>query len=193
MGLAELRADAKLERERIAALPMDQFDAKRELTENILPLLEGLAEAIAQDNEARDEVIESLAQDVDDLVDQSGDVLHPETTAKILGMFEAGKLLANELEKAINKFDDVTKKRIRFLIRSYRQGVEVVGSIVQEITMAPDEIEDVAEAQTGTEEEEGEEGDEEEGEEDGEEDADDADDEEDDEEPDDNIAAGGDK
>jgi hypothetical protein len=141
MGLAELRADAKLVRERLAA--QADIDIKHELTENVLPLFEALVDAIHGD------VVEPLAdleETVDQIVDQSSDVLHPETAARIAGVIELGKSLAGELEALLSagKVDDVSKKRIKQLVRTYRQGAEVAGNIIAEITIP---LEDLPQAQ----------------------------------------------
>lgn len=148
MGFAELKADAKLLREGYQALKdSSTLDARYELAENILPLFEGLCDAVDEKLADVEEEIADQGEALDELIDQSSDVLHPETATKILGVFEIGKLLANELERAIAKGDDVTKKRVRELIKTYRQGAEVMSEVITEITMPiePDDPEEVGE------------------------------------------------
>lgn len=139
MALAELKADAKLLRERLTKLNPSQLDVKHELTENIVPLFEGLIEALQEGLEAD---VSDIGEAVDELIDQSGDVLHPETSQKVLAVLEVGQLLANELEAVMAKLDDMAKKRVKQTIKAYRQGVEVLTEIVTEITMPLDDEED---------------------------------------------------
>lgn len=134
MGLSELRADAQLVIERLSKLPAASFDAKAELTDNILPLLIGITEAIQEGLEAE---VADLADAVDELIDQTGDVLHPETAQKIVAVLEVGQMMSLELEALLKsgKVDDVKKKKIATMIHAYRQGAKIVGEIVVEITM----------------------------------------------------------
>ncbi len=181
MGLPELRADVKLLRDQYAQ-GTDALDLRRELSENLLPLLTSILEGIAEEHgKLADEVVD-LGEAVDDMMDDTGDVLHPETTTKIVGLIEAGKLLANELGALLPKLDDVAKRRVAQIVKTYKQGAEVVLAMLVEITM-PVDAEDVA-AQAGDDDEEGdddleddEEGEDEEGEDEDEEGDDDADDE----------------
>lgn len=139
MGLQELKADAKLLREGYAALKdSSTLDPKHELAENILPLFEGLCDAIQELNDELADEVADQGEALDELVDQTGDVLHPETSTKILGVIEIGKVIAHELEALLAKGDDVTKKRVRALIKTYRQGAEVINEIIAEITMPLD-------------------------------------------------------
>jgi hypothetical protein len=121
MGLAELKADAKLLREQNPAHA------------DIYAMFEGMIEAA----EETDAVVEDLSDAVDELIDQNGDVLHPETAAKVIGLVELGKLLAKELDAALVKFkfDDLSKKRIRQMVKAYRAGAEIVGEIIAEVTL----------------------------------------------------------
>jgi hypothetical protein len=136
MGLQELRADATLVRERLAKLDPDKINYKSELCDNLLPLFEGLIDAIGEEVlEPQAEIEEAL----DDLIDQASDVLHPETAAKIAGVIEYGKLLAAELEALMPSLDDIGKKRVRTIVKTYRQGAEVVGQMIIEMTVPEDE------------------------------------------------------
>jgi len=145
MGLAELKADAVLLRERFAKMSgTDEgknVDLAFELAENILPMFEGLVDAI---NEEIVEEVADLGEAVDELVDQSGDVLHPETAVRILQVFEMGSMLANELEKMFPKLDEISRKRVKQAVKAYRQGAQVIGEVIAEITMPvdPDEPDD---------------------------------------------------
>jgi hypothetical protein len=152
MGLAELKADAKLLREQYAQGEGD-MDMRRELADNVLPLLMQILDGvIANDAEVRDEVAD-LGEAVDDLIDDTGDVLHPETTTKIVGVIEIGKLLAGELAALVvakdangkPKLDDLTRKRVAELVKTYRQGAEVVSAMLVEITMPVEPSTDTAE------------------------------------------------
>lgn len=146
MGLAEVKADVQLAREQLLKLPLDKFNAKQELTENVLPLFESICTAIEEEFGELAEELADQGEAIDELIDQSGDVLHPDTTAKIIGVFEVGKALAAELEQALPKLDDLAKKRIRQIIKTYRQGVQVVSNELAEITLTPEELEERAAA-----------------------------------------------
>ncbi len=135
MGLSELRADARLVRERISKLSASQLDVKAELIDNVLPLFEGLCDAIQEGVETE---VAELANAVDEMMDLAEDVLHPETSAQIVAVIEVGKLLANELEQLLPKLDDVGKKRVRAQVHAYRQGAEIVGDLITEITLIED-------------------------------------------------------
>lgn len=137
MGLSELKADCKTQRQRLAKLSPGDIDARLELLDNILPLFEGLIDTI-QDDVVSD--VADLAGAVDELIDQSSDVLHPETTAKILGVFEVGKLICSELEAMIQGLDDVSKKRIVELTDGYREGVEIMTEVLAECTLDADQM-----------------------------------------------------
>lgn len=169
MGLAELRADAKLHRERIAKmkladLPPEKLGAvlKLELVENIFPMFEGLVDALEEDYGT---ALDDLNTAVDQLIDQSSDLLQPQTAAQILGVFELGKLLANELEALAKQADDVSRKRIAELVLTYRRGAEVVGTLVAGITLDEDDEDPAtagAQAEPGGDDDDGDDGDEEE-------------------------------
>jgi hypothetical protein len=140
MGLAELKADCKVHRDRLlradlAGLDLAQLTAfvKSELAENLFPLLEGLVEAIQEDVCAP---LDELDDAVDELIDQSEDVLHPETAAQIVGVIEVGKLLCNEMDMLLAALkDDVRRKRVREMVKAYRQAAEVVTELVVNMTL----------------------------------------------------------
>lgn len=147
MGLAEVKADTKVVRDQLLKLVGEQLTPealKHELTENVLPLFEGLVDAVTEElTDIADEVADQ-GDALDTLIDASGDVLHPESAAKIVGLAEVGKALADELEKLLPKADDLQKKRLRQLVKSYRQGAEVVIAMVNEITLEDDDEDDEA-------------------------------------------------
>lgn len=149
MALADLKADLASHRERLSKLKLDgmapeKFAAvmKMELVENVFPLFEALVESI------EDEVmvqVDELGQAVDELIDQSEDVLHPETAAQFLGVLEVGRLLAKELEDALGRLreleadDEVSRKRGMDLILAYRQAHPLVEGMINQITLDPAE------------------------------------------------------
>jgi len=172
MGLPDLKADIQLASESLGAVTtVDEL--KQWMTDNLLPSIGGIVDATAEEFSTRDEVIQTIADDIDELVEQSGDALQPETTGKLLSVYEVGSMIANELEILLKKADDVTKKRVKPMVAAYRQGVLVVGELLAEITIPTD------------------------GEDDGEDDGDleppddDVDDEEDDDEDDDAVVGEG--
>lgn len=149
MALADLKQDLASHRERLSKLKLDgmapeKFAAvmKMELVENVFPLFEALVESI------EDEVlvqVDELGQAVDELIDQSEDVLHPETAAQILGVLEVGNLIAKELESALARLkeleadDELERKRATDLIIAYRQAHPIIEGMIGQITLDPSE------------------------------------------------------
>jgi len=145
MGLAELKADINIVRERLAGLSSSEIDVKQELTENILPLLS----AMVDEQETAEAELADLGDTIDELVEQSGDALHPETATKIMEVVGMGMILAKEIEVifAKGRVDDLTKKRLKPVIKKFRTDATVVSQIIAEITIPddpeePDEDED---------------------------------------------------
>lgn len=133
MGLPELRADCKLQRERILGSKLPAT-LKSELADNLWPFLEALLE-------------ENLGMDdaIAELIDQSENVLQPEFAAAIVGALELGKLICNEVDALIkDSDDDLRKKRIAGLLTDYRRAAEVVTDEVAAATvdMEPEEDEE---------------------------------------------------
>ena len=113
---------------------------QQEIAENLLPLMEGLVDAMLAATKDTDERFDDLAAAVDELIDQSEDVLHPDTTAKIIGVFQIGQAIATELGAMIAKHppDQLTKRRLEQLIAAYALGVETVGQHVTAVTLVED-------------------------------------------------------
>lgn len=145
-GLAEAMADIQVVREQLVkggGGDESKFEPWRaELLNNILPLIEGIASAAQKEVDELDDVIEDMGNAVDELIENKGEILLPETAAKIAGVLECGKLITDELEKLVPKLDDVAKRKCKELIKMYRQGVAMVVKDLQEITV-PDEDEPV--------------------------------------------------
>jgi hypothetical protein len=140
-SLQEAHADLVAYSERIAAASPSSLDLHAELSNNILPILAGLFEGIGED------VLDELADHegaIDELMDQSTDVLHPDTAVKIAGTIEFGKAIAIELETLVKKVkvDDLTRKRIKDLISTFREGAAASLDIIQQITIPLDELPD---------------------------------------------------
>lgn len=140
MPLMDLKADAKLNLE---ALPPDMEPAIRQALENVWAWSDALVDAL------REEVVEELrlqGEAIDELIDNNDNVLHPELTARIVGVFEIGKLVCNELEKLLATIDDpeivddLTRKRIDELVSGYRHTAEVVTLEVSEYTVDVDDL-----------------------------------------------------
>ena len=163
--LSRVGADIVLVRKRIAKL--DKIDAKAELADNVLPLLEGLVAAVRSRMGDLAANVQNLADDIDEI--ESSEVVHYETTAKIVEVIALGEVIDAELEQLAGKSDDVTKKRVAALVQTYRQGSVLIGQMLAEITIEHPYGEDDAE------------GEEEPDDEDDEEDEEDEDDEDDDE------------
>ena len=150
MGLQEAIADIRVVRDQLAKsapdgdvkklAPWQQF-----MLDNMLPLIEGIAGGAQADLDEVDEVVEDMGNALDELIDNTGEMLLPATTTKILGVLQCGKLVADELEKLLKAgaSDDLSKRKCRELIGMYRQGVELVAAELSEIT-TPAEDEDPA-------------------------------------------------
>jgi hypothetical protein len=134
--LQSLKADCKIRAEMVEKSSIPD-DIKRELSRNLYPLLEQITAHIADELDAQGEALEEL-------IDQSDNILHPEMTAQILGVFELGKVICAQLEAAVAEADDVTKKRISDLIMTYRRAVEATTEAVRDITSDLDEFVDAA-------------------------------------------------
>lgn len=146
MGLSEIKADCKIHRERLLGMDLDALVLdprklaaflKAELADNLYPLLEGSVDAIEEDVVAH---VDELDDAVEELIDQSEDVLHPETAAQILGVFEICKIVCKELDSILPALkDEVRRRRLKELVKSARQGIEVVAEVVASITLDPEE------------------------------------------------------
>lgn len=140
MGLPEVKADIQLAQQQLATATTIE-ELKQQLVDNIFPLLEGLVEATNDGFETRDLVIKSVVEEIDQLVDQDGDVLQPDTTLKITSVIFKGNQLAAELDNLLKKADEVTKKRVAGLLKAYRRDSIVVQELLAEITIPLDEEE----------------------------------------------------
>lgn len=146
MGLAELRADAKLNRERLLRLDIESMDSeqlakviKTELADNVWPWLHALVGAVDE------EIVAELADQgeaIDELIDQSQNILHPELTGKIVGVFGTGKIIALALDQLLadhpDLLDELSRKRLGEMTRGYMQTAEIV---TQEVVDATIELE----------------------------------------------------
>lgn len=147
MGIAELKADAKIYLERLGTIEPDKLDLKTELRDNVIPLFQGLCQHVEQQEAEIALELADLADAVDELIDQSDEILHPETSAKIVGVVELGKIVAAELDSLTNMVtDDMRRRKLRAMIASYRQGAEIVIDMIQQMTLDPEELEEGDEA-----------------------------------------------
>lgn len=134
--LQTLKADCAVRAEVVGKMASMSPDAvKRELVKNLYPLLEQIVGAVIEELDEQGAAIEEL-------IDQSDNVLHPEFTAQILGVFQLGKMLCDELEKMLADADDLAQKRLGDLITAYRRGAEQVSQACTAVTI---EIEELAE------------------------------------------------
>lgn len=154
-GLQEAKADLKIAGDQIAtATTLEEL--KAQLLDNLLPAVEGVAQAAIDELAGRDDVIATLVEDVEELVDERGDILSPEATGKILSTFEIGDRICRELEVLLKQAkDEVTKKRCAGLIKSYRQGVLVNQDYLAQITVPIDEPDEADEPEDDDEDEPG--------------------------------------
>lgn len=136
-ALSDFRSDAKTLRERYAA--ETSIEARLELADNVIPLLEGIMEAVDAKFSEHDEHIDELGAGLDELIDQSNDAIHPETAEKIASVLEVGKMMSDVLEKNLKKLDDVSRKKAVQYITAYRQGTEMLLAMLEEITIPDDE------------------------------------------------------
>jgi hypothetical protein len=143
MGLSELKADAKVSRKRILAMDLESMDQgalvafiKSEFANNVYPTLEAMVGAIEEEVVAE---LNDQGDAIDELIDQSQNILHPELTAKIVGVFETGRLIAMAFDKLIEEhpdvIDDVSKTRLTEMTKAYQQAVEVVTEEIVDATV----------------------------------------------------------
>lgn len=152
MALAELKADTKINSQRLRSLDVSKMDrnelakfVKVELAENVWPWLEGLVEAVQEEHGKLEEEIESLDEAVEGLEeDASDDALHPETAQQILGVLTLGRQIAIEITPALQgkALDEMKRKRLAKMVKQFRQAVEIVAEIVVAVTVQPDEEDD---------------------------------------------------
>lgn len=151
MGLAEIKADSKLNRQRIAAIDFSKMDRaalakfiKDELVENVWPFLEGLVEATQGEMKAIDEAVGELDEAVE-VLEQGGDdeeALHEETAQQILGVLTLGRQIAIEIGPVLAKggtLDEIKRKKIARMVKVFRQSVEVVAEVIVALTVKPEE------------------------------------------------------
>lgn len=132
--LDRVTADVVIARKRLAKLDASKLDVKSELLDNLYPLFEGFVEATKKRFDMLEEDLNYVGEKLEE-IEESGEQLHPETTQQIIEVFALGDLLATELEQIVPKLDDLAKKRVRQIVKSFRQGVVVVSQVLAEITI----------------------------------------------------------
>lgn len=115
-----------------------------ELADNILPLLQGIVEATAALAKDTEENLEDLAGAIDGILDESDDMLQPDTTASIMGVFELGGAIAEELKALMAKVsvDPARRQRLMKLMATYAASVETVGTHLLSVTLNDDDDDD---------------------------------------------------
>lgn len=142
MGLDEVKADCRLVREQLMKLTGEALTIeaiKHELTENLLPLFEGFIDATVEELDEMSTDVADQGEALDALMDGTGDMLQPETGAKLIGFIELSKAVAAELTALLPKVDDLAKKRVRVLLKNFDQAVTLVTNVVTEITFDKEE------------------------------------------------------
>lgn len=137
--MADLRtliADCQLNRENLATLPLDE-SVKNELMNNLWPWLEAFAGAVATE-------LDDHGQAINDLIDDSENILQPQMAAMLVGVFETGKILARELLRILEgeEADEIRGKRLRKMIKEYLQAATVASNEVAAVTIDLDELVD---------------------------------------------------
>lgn len=157
-GLTQLKADAAAYRERLLQLqPAEIFapqpvedggppvelttdqklDAlfawfRAELAFSVVPFHEQAVAALEQDVIA--EVVD-LGEQVDSLMEQAGDMISPDTADQLVGALEAGRAVANLLEKLVKHADQVTRQKATQLIRTFRGLATASQDLIEAITV----------------------------------------------------------
>lgn len=144
LDLQSLKADCNVRREAVDRVFENVPDlaalsdlVKREFANNLYPLLDQCFGVVVEELDAQGEAIE-------DLIDQSENVLHPEFTAEIVGVFEIGKVICTEIEKFVSDADEITKKRITELVTAFRRCAEKTTQSCQSFTVDLEEFVDEA-------------------------------------------------
>lgn len=136
--LERVKADLAVYLEMIEQADAGKLDLKRELTQNLLPMIGGLVDAInVEVQDIADEVADQGEQ-IDQIEAGISEFLLPESAAKIAGFVELSRAVTDELEQLLPKADDLTKKKLRMLIKNQRQGAEIIKMLVTEL-VAPDD------------------------------------------------------
>jgi hypothetical protein len=108
------------------------LDVKKELVENVYPLLKKLA-GVAADKET----VEQLEIDVDELLEQEGSTIQPELGHLLVSFVSLSMGLVEGVRGL--KLDDVTKKKLEVVCREIEAQAPVVIGEVQAATI---EVED---------------------------------------------------
>lgn len=145
--LTRLKADAALARERLTSVDPAQFATvadlaewvKAELAYNLVPFFEGMVDAVQEDVVAE---VNDLGQQVDQLLDDAGEMLSEASAALLLDAFEAARAVSNQLDKITAHADAMTKKRAKDAIRAFRQKETAARDLIESLVMPEDEDED---------------------------------------------------
>ena len=143
MSIDSLRSDLAAHRARIGKLAVrgqtpDQLAAvvRVELTENLYPLLEAILDLVEADVLAP---LADVGAAVDELIDQSEEVLHPGTATAILAALAQGEAVARLLEAATAGDGAIDSGAA---IAQYRALAQEVATHVASITLDPNGTDD---------------------------------------------------
>jgi hypothetical protein len=126
-----LLADCKMVKDSLAKASPEQ--GVREL----LALQESIISYLKEQDEERLQPMEAA---LEELLEGGGEMLQPQTTAKIVGVFEIGRALTEALTKAVETIekgeplDDLTKKKFADLKTLYLHTAHEVTLELQELT-----------------------------------------------------------
>jgi DNA-binding transcriptional ArsR family regulator len=149
MSLQEIKKELDTYRQQLLAESDDltRSNVRTHLSDNLVPLFDMLVTELVKRDDEVDGALDELEEAVDSLIEESSEVLHQETAAQIIGVFELGKSIALDLRGVLEKLDDTMRKRVAKKILSYIKACETVTQTIAEITIEPeaDELpEDVA-------------------------------------------------
>jgi hypothetical protein len=152
--LSQLKADAMMVREQIAAMDPASFATVEELakfvkdtlTQNVVPMFESTVEAVLDDIGTE---VDRLGDEFETYIQESGDQLSEEAARGIVGVFQQGLIVAKMLEEALPKLDDLKRKKAKQAIHTYKSIELAMREFVQSIVIEDEPEDDDESAEPG--------------------------------------------
>lgn len=110
------------------------LEFKKEASENLIPLLERMVEAIDQRCARTEEMVAEI-------IEETESVVHAELAEQIYATVELGQSLCDAVDQAA--LDDVTKKRLAEITQAFRIAANLTLEAVAEVALEPDDDSDL--------------------------------------------------